>query len=397
MNCAKITPRFLDGKVNAIPSKSMLHRSIICAALCKNEQSIIKNVVYSEDVKAAIDCAKKIVGADIRCFDDYIVIIGGNIKQNPMGYVGESASTLRFFIPISMLKNGAEFKCKDSLMKRPLDKYISCIGANCKSDKDIISINGSLQGGEYKIDGNISSQYISGLLFALPLVDCDSRITLISKLESKPYVDMTIDMLKRFGIDIIEDSLGYLIKGGQHYKNNDIVIEGDWSYGSYFYLANFMGSNIEISGLDSNSLQGDRRITEFLLKDDIDISNTPDLFPTLVVAACAKKGRTRLFNAKRLRYKESDRLHSMAIELAKIGADVEEYDSELIINGKGFLNGGTVDSHNDHRIVMSLAMASCICKNPVIIKNVDAVKKSAPSFFEVFKNIGGNICEYMGE
>jgi 3-phosphoshikimate 1-carboxyvinyltransferase len=239
---------------------------------------------------------------------------------------------------------------------------------------------------------------VSGLLFALPLLKNESVIKLISPLESKAYVDMTIDMLKKFGIEIIENVDSYEIKGNQFYKSPGVIdVEKDWSNAAFYLSANALGADIKVMGLDEKSAQGDKEIVSILKRFkengelsgiEIDVSEVPDLLPILAVVGAFAKGKTKLYNAARLRLKESDRLSAVREMLKNLGAQVEEKSDSLIVSG-GTLKGGIVDSKNDHRIVMSAAIAACFCENETIIKGAQAVEKSYPGFFEDFTKLGG--------
>ena len=276
-----------------------------------------------------------------------------------------------------------------------------------------LKVNGKLSSGVYKLRGDISSQFITGLLFALPLVEGDSEIVVTTELESKGYVDLTLDTLKSFGIEIKnEDYRVFKIKGNQKYSPKDYYIEGDYSQGAFFLVAGAIGNNVECMGLRKDSLQGDMAILD-ILKDmgcsfeetdeyikaipsktkgiDIDVSQCPDLVPILAVLASMSEGETRILNAKRLRIKECDRLNATAVELNKIGADITELEDSLIIRGVKEFTGGEVDSHNDHRIVMALSIAATRAKGDIIINNPMAIEKSYPNFFEDYKKLGGNV------
>jgi 3-phosphoshikimate 1-carboxyvinyltransferase len=283
-----------------------------------------------------------------------------------------------------------------------------------------LNIEGQFKPGNFAIEGNISSQFISGLLFSLPLLDGDSKIIITTNLESKGYVDLTLDMLNRYGIEIINNGYKeFIIKGNQRYKGRDYRVEGDYSQAAFWLVGGILGEEITSRNLNLESLQGDRVIIDIINKmggtitlDEtfiktiasntkgiiIDASQCPDLVPVLAVLAALSNGQTKIVNAARVRIKESDRLNAIATELNKLGADVREFDDGLVINGKDSLIGGVVDSWNDHRIAMALAIASIKCKDEIIIKNSEAVKKSYPHFWEDFKKLGGKIDEFnMGK
>jgi 3-phosphoshikimate 1-carboxyvinyltransferase len=254
--------------------------------------------------------------------------------------------------------------------------------------EDLVSGKVQLSAGVFSVDAGISSQFISGLLFALPLLDGDSELRLTGKAESVPYIDLTVDMLNKFGIDVAFDGEAFYIPGKQHYRSPEkIQIEGDWSNAAFWLAA-----GIEVTGLDYNSKQGDRAIAEILedFRSSIDVSDIPDLVPILSVVAASRKGTTTIRNAGRLRIKESDRLAAVTELLTTLGADVTEMEDSLVIRGGKPLKGGTVSSHNDHRIAMSAAIAAAtLCTESVVITGAEAVEKSYPHFFEDLRALGG--------
>ena len=397
---AIIKPSVCQGSVKIPPSKSMAHRAIICAALADGK-SIISNIDYSVDIQTTIDCMRKL-GAHIECFDDYVIIQGiknfnsiidTNIECN------ESGSTLRFLIPVFSLTNKKiTFTGKNRLLKRPQKIYEDLFKENnlyFKQDEDKIEILGCLQPKEYTIHGNVSSQFISGLLFTLPLLSNDSKINILPPFESKSYIDLTIQMLSKFGIIISwENDLTLVIKGNQNYIAHNEIIEGDYSQYAFFGVLDKINSKINILGMDESSLQGDKQILDILNdfnieKDthEINLNNCPDLGPILCILAMFTKGSTRIYNASRLRIKESDRIEAMVSECAKMGCHIETTNDEMIIHGN------TVHSPNvelygwkDHRIVMACAIA--LTKLGGTIHGCEAITKSYPSFFEDLKSVG---------
>ena len=397
---AKIKPSICQGTVKIPPSKSMAHRAIICAALADGK-SIISNIDYSVDIQTTIDCMKKL-GAHIECFDDYVIIHGikdfdsivdTNIECN------ESGSTLRFLIPIfSLTNNKITFPGKNRLLKRPQKIYEDLFNESnlyFKQDENKIEILGSIQPKEYILNGNISSQFISGLLFTLPLLNNDSKIKIIPPFESKSYIDLTIQMLSKFGINISwENNLTLTIPGNQKYIAHNETVEGDYSQYAFFGVLDRINSNISILGMDDTSLQGDKQILDIL--DDykvekehheIDLNNCPDLGPILCILGMFSNGTTRIYNAARLRIKESDRIEAMVSECAKMGCIIETTDDEMIIHGNSY-HAPNVELYGwkDHRIVMACAIA--LTKLGGIIDGCEAISKSYPSFFEDLKNIG---------
>lgn len=428
-----IYPKTLTGSIKVPPSKSLAHRSVICAGLAKGE-SVIENIVISEDIKATskamqnlgvqISKQKQMEGCKEISFDikgeDKLTLVNNTIDCN------ESGSTLRFLIPIALL-TGEEvnFTGSGKLTSRPLNVYYDIfkeqgIVYENNNGELPLKIKGRLKPGNFSVPGNVSSQFISGLMFALPLLKEDSKIQIISNLESKGYVDLTIDMLSKFGINIENNNYKeFYIKGNQRYVSKNYRVEGDFSQAAFWLVAGSIGEKIKCKDLNCASLQGDKVIVDILNKMKaniyidkkyieckssategvvIDASECPDLVPVLTVLAALSKGTTKIINAKRLRIKECDRLMAIASELNKIGAEVIELEDGLIINGKESLNGGKVDSWNDHRIAMAMAIASIRCKEPLIITNSEAVNKSYPQFWEDFKSLGGKIDEWsLGE
>lgn len=423
MNCVKINPNKLEGEINIPPSKSLSHRAIICAALSEGE-SHIGNLIFSDDIDATCD-AMKALGAKIEKTSATSLKIKGNfpleIKKEVLD-CKESGSTLRFLIPISLLAEGkVEFQGKGKLISRPLGTYYNIFdqqGIAYKNNNGELPLHlkGSLKPGEFKVEGDISSQFISGLMFTLPLLDGDSKIVIRGELESKAYVDLTIDMLEKFGIKIInKDYKEFIIEGGQEYKARDYKVEGDFSQAAFWLVGGMLGEKIDCRDLNLDSLQGDKAILDLILEMGgsldmkessvlakkshtrgivIDASEWPDIVPILTVLAAFSQGQTKIVNAARLRIKESDRLRAISTELNKLGADVKELEDGLVINGGKHLKGGTVYSWNDHRIAMSLAIASIKCDGEVTITNSDVVNKSYPHFWEDFKSVGGDIDEF---
>jgi 3-phosphoshikimate 1-carboxyvinyltransferase len=329
---------------------------------------------------------------------------------------GESGSTLRFLIPVAAaLGVHATFSGQGRLPERPLQPLVEQMGNHgCHFDRVRLplTVSGRMIGGHYTLPGDVSSQFITGLLFGLPLLEKDSRITLLSQLESKGYVQMTISTLKKFGIAIEELTDGYHIKGGQKYHSpQQLNVEGDWSNAAFWICAgSLQGSEILCGGLDQDSCQGDKEIINLMCDFDANVSffkgtahatgkplkalrinaaEIPDLIPVIAVVATAAAGTTVIYNAKRLRIKESDRLAAIAQSLSQIGADVTEMEDTLLIRGGKPLRGGVVQGFGDHRIVMSMAIAAALCTSELVIEGAEAVNKSYPQFFDDFKKLGG--------
>ena len=403
-----IKPSLLNGKIIIPPSKSLSHRAIICASLCMEGESKINNIIFSDDIRATIE-GMKILGADIKETDDFILVKRNNIIANNIIDCNESGSTLRFLIPLSLiLTNECTFTGKGGLIDRPLDVYYEIfnrfnINFQTNNGKLPLRMKGSLPTGAYKIPGNVSSQFITGLLFALPLLNGDSEINITGELESKNYIDLTLDTMKKYNIHIKKfNDYNYFIKGKQKYKAQDYSVEGDFSQAAFFLAANALGSNIECLGLNYDSIQGDKEILNIIEKYSltekeitIDASQIPDLIPVVsVIAALKDDCITNITNAVRLRLKESDRLKAISTEMNKLGASVKETTGGLIIKGKKSLHGSsTVNSWNDHRIAMALAIAATKCENPIILEGYQSVKKSYPGFWDDYQSLGGVVNE----
>lgn len=398
-----IKPSVLKGKLDIPASKSCAHRAVICAALAKGT-SRISGITMSKDIEATIE-AMRSLGASFEINGNELTVNGtsGNLCGQADIDCNESGSTLRFVIPIAAaLGAHAIFRGKGRLPMRPVDIYIRELsehGVKFITEKMPYEINGRLCGGTYKIEGNVSSQFITGLLFALPLVNEDSEIILTSRLESRPYVDITIDILRRFGIAINETESGFTIKGGQTYTPFDEHVEGDYSQAAFFYVANALGSQVEIGNLNPNSVQGDKKIIELIdtacengkvTGYKADCSDIPDLVPILSVLGAYGSKSSLIYNAERLRIKESDRLAACADMLNKLGGNVSVTADGLDIQPVKRLHGGTVDSFGDHRIVMAAAIAALRCDGDVIIKGAEAAEKSYPDFFKDYTMLGGN-------
>lgn len=431
MNSLRLSKSKLNGTVKVPPSKSMSHRAIICAAL-GNGTSIIENIDYSDDINATID-AMVALGAVIDKNNDKLTISGIYREDSIQKTVrvidcNESGSTLRFIIPISLLFDGmTKFVGKGNLGKRPLDTYFDIFKeqgikySNIENELNMI-VKGVLKPGEFNLPGNISSQFITGLLFSLPLLDGDSKINITTNIESKGYIDLTLDCMKDFGIEV--ENKGYkefIIKGNQKYISRPYRVEGDYSQAAFYLAADALGSDVDVADLKSNSLQGDKevidilermgakfivdksnikcKVEEELVATIIDASQCPDIIPVISAVAALAKGRTEIINAGRLRIKECDRLKAVATELNKLGAKIVEKEDRLIIDGVNELQGGVkVWSWKDHRIAMTLAIASTRCINPIELTDYDCIAKSYPGFFEDFKMLGGNVDEWgMGQ
>lgn len=404
----KITPNKLKGDVKIPPSKSMAHRAIICASLSKGI-SIISNIDFSDDMIATIN-AMRTLGTKIEINENTLTIDGTNTFSKKGGTIdcNESGSTLRFLVPISIAKhNKINFVGQGNLGKRPITTFYEIfdkqnIDYNYKENVLDLNIDGELKSDTFLIKGNISSQFISGLMFALPLLNGDSTIKITTNLESKSYLDLTLSMLETFGISIINNNYEeFIIKGNQSYKACNYTVEGDYSQAGFFYSANFIGNDINLLGLNENSLQGDKECIDIINSFNenidngktvtVDATNCPDIIPVITVCASLRNGETNIINAGRLRIKECDRLQAITSELNKIGANITEFEDSLKVVGVQGFTGGHVKSFDDHRIAMSLAIASTRCTDDLFIENPSCVKKSYPSFWEDFKMLGGVI------
>ncbi|MBR0413922.1 MAG: 3-phosphoshikimate 1-carboxyvinyltransferase [Clostridia bacterium] len=393
----KIAQSKAKGTMAAPPSKSMAHRYLICGGLSEGT-SIISGIDASEDVLATMDCLKAI-GAQVEWVGNDVHIRGANpITTSPAQPLAcrESGSTQRFFVPLCLVGEGeALLQGEEGLFKRPLGVYEKICaeqGITFKQDADSLYLSGKLRAGEYKVKGNISSQFISGLLFALPLLEGDSKISILPPIESRPYINLTLSALQKFGVEAAwADEKTLLIKGNQHYKATETAVEGDYSNAAFFAALNALGSDIHIEGLDPDSLQGDKayeRYLEMLCKGTptIHLGDCPDLGPVLMAVAAAKNGAV-FDDTRRLRIKESDRGACMAEELKKFGTDVAVYENSIVVYPTAFHKPDEVlCGHNDHRIVMSLSVLLSLVGGE--IEGAQAVKKSLPDFFERLKALG---------
>ena len=417
----KITPRKLTGTIEAMPSKSHAHRILIARRLSELQGGALEGGVeipaFSDDIEATMAC------------------IGQLDKNTPYLECRESGSTLRFLLPVVMaLKNSATFLGTGRLPDRPLSplkeemERHGCrfrMGSNKNTDrfKEICAVSGRLTPGDYALAGNVSSQFITGLLFALPLLDGNSTISLTTELESAGYVDMTLDVLNSFGIEVeVSETesgfLKYTVPGNQIYREKPgITLDGDWSNAAFWLAAGSLSGDITVTGLRLESSQWDKRLLDILadmgadldvqpqvdgtvsirskasiLKGaEVDVSQTPDLTPLLAVLMSFAEGTSMITHGERLQFKESNRLKAIYSVLYNLDADISYGGDWLSFTGKAFLEGGSVDSYGDHRIAMSAAVASCLCREPVYLSNPIAVTKSYPDFYKDFDSLGGEI------
>ncbi len=389
----------LKGEVNAPPSKSMAHRLLICAGLSEGE-SVISNVAYSEDILATLDCLEAL-GAEIEKGETTVKIKGNSPERITEGKIfpaRESGSTLRFFIPIALLSEALHtFTGYGRLMERPMEVYekiCSDKGLCFERRGGTIKTKGKLTGGDFSLRGDISSQFISGLLFALPLCEGDSTLRLTGKIESRSYIDMTVSAMKSFGVSAEwKDEATLYIKGSQKYEAQRLTVEGDYSNAAFLDAFNLIGGEVMVKGLKEDSLQGDRIYKEYFRKLSegrpvLDVSDCPDLAPILMTLAALNNGAV-LKGTARLKIKESDRGEVMKEELSAFGADITVNENEIVIDKSPLHKSDRVLSgHNDHRVVMSLAVISSIFGGE--IEGAQAVKKSYPDFFEVLESLKDN-------
>lgn len=406
-----IFPRPLGGKIAAIASKSQAHRLLICAALA-DQATGLSCAELSKDIEATAACLTALC-ADISYQNAGYLVVPREKAAVCRCNCGESGSTLRFLLPVAAaLGVETTFVLHGRLPERPLTPLWEELEAHgctlSRPTADTVRCAGRLTGGTYRMAGNVSSQFISGLLFALPLTGEESNIMLTSPLESADYVRMTLAALRTFGIAVGENERGWHIPAGQRYRScGSARVEGDWSNAAFWLTAGAISGEMTVTGLTPDSPQGDRRIAGLLARFgaevawrdnavtvrprrlrgiDIDARDIPDLVPPLALAAACADGTTRIYGAERLRIKESDRLQSVAGALNALGAAVEILPDGLLIRG-GTLTGGTVDSQNDHRIAMLAAIASAVCSAPVTLHGAEAVQKSYPRFWADFEKL----------
>ena len=391
-----IRPGVPRGTMAAPPSKSMAHRLLICAGLAAGE-SVIRNVDPSEDILATADCLRAL-GAGVR-IENGAAAVAGCDPRKASGTVlpcRESGSTLRFMIPLALL-GGQETRLTGSerLLNRPLDVYEEICwreGMTFRRTADGLRVRGVLRGGTYPVRGDISSQFITGLLLALPLTERDSGIRIIPPLESRSYLDMTLQAMRDFGAEAgWEDALTLRIAGGGKYRAREAEVEGDYSNAAYLEILNDAGGQVRLTGLRADSLQGDRVYGSYLEQiragtPELDVSDCPDLAPALIAAAAMNRGAV-LTGTRRLRYKESDRGEAMREEMARFGITVINGENEIRIPDQPLrAPAGPLSSHNDHRIAMALA-AVCV-RTGGVLTGAEAVRKSLPDYWERLKKLG---------
>ena len=412
---ASISPAQMGGKINSIPSKSYAHRMLL-GAMLSNAKVELKGVIGSKDIQATLNCIKAL-GCEVNQKPDRYIVqqINKHAKDIVLDCI-ESGSTLRFILPIALaMGKECDVIGKEGLAKRPLKDLLDVLrehGAVIDGDSLPIHISGKLTSGDYKIKGDISSQYITGLLMALPILDGDSTISIVGEKVSSKYLDITIDVLKNFGIVIEELNDGYYIPGNQQYASKiDLHVQGDWSNAAFWLALGALNGQTQVNNLYFESVQGDREILQILTDmgakvslrgDDIivskkdlhsitlDAKDIPDLIPIVSILMAKADGISIVKNVDRLRIKETDRLSAILTNLKAMGVKARYQDGELLILG-GDIEGFNVDSFNDHRMVMMAAIAASIAKGPSTITNIEAVAKSYPDFFDDYKKLGGKV------
>lgn len=404
-----------NGVVAIPPSKSDVHRAIICAALSKGKCTI-SPVALSNDIKATIECIRAL-GAKAEVDENVLTVDGAEMFCNNKALLdcGESGSTLRFFIPVAAAGGvSAEFVGHGRLPERPIGVLTDALpkaGVECKTEGGLpLKISGQLKSGRFEIPGNVSSQFITGLLFALPLLEGDSDIVLTSPIESVGYINMTIYTMAHFGVTVCQTDYGWHINGGQQYKPSDYTTDGDWSQAAFFMVSAAINGSVTVNGVNADSAQGDKKIVDLLRQFGADVEQTsssvtvksnkmkaitidasqiPDLVPILTVCASFADGTTKIFNAERLRIKECDRLTATADMLNAIGGKVSELADGLEITGVGKLPGGLVNGCNDHRIVMSAGACASGLDGTIESTYALSINKSYPDFYKDYNSIGG--------
>ena len=399
-----IHPGKLHGRVQAPPSKSHAHRALICAALADGE-TLLTGAGASKDIEATARCLTAL-GASVTPEGSALRVRPIGIpRKNAVLDCGESGSTLRFLLPLcALLDCGATLTGHGRLPERPNGPLLSALrahGAAFADDGLPLTISGGLRGGEYHLPGDVSSQFFTGLLLALPLLAEDSELVADTPLESAPYIDLTLSAMRAFGVSVEKTPRGFRVPGRQRYQTpGKVRVEGDWSGAAFWLAANALGSDVRVEGLNPASAQGDRAAQTLFRPESlgcVDVRDVPDLMPALAVVMAAVPGAHRITGAARLRIKESDRLQAMAKVLRALGGDVEELPDGLRITGHA-PEGGEVDGFGDHRVVMSAAVLATACENPVTIVGAEAADKSYPGFFADFAALGGKIdVEHTGK
>ena len=389
-----VIPGKLRGTVNTPPSKSHAQRLLLAAALGDTPCRVICSDPCA-DIRVMAD-ALRALGADIFRDEAGYTVHSGIAEHRSFAFVdcGESGAVLRFLLPLCCRSGDVTLSGGAGLTKRPMKPLLDTLrqnGAVISGEALPFRTAGGLRSGGFSLPGNVSSQFFTGLLFALPLLAGESRLRFLTPPESAPYLQMTLDVLRQFGISILPSDDGFLIPGNQRYQAPQTVqAEGDWSGAAFWLAANALGSDVRFKGLNADSCQGDRRITELLtrLGGGIDLRDFPDLMPILAICAMARPGKTRLTHLARLRYKETDRVETVTHMIRALGGRAEQDGDGLTVFGTG-IKGGTVDGCGDHRIVMSAAIAALCAERPVTVKGAEAAEKSYPRFWNDLQLLGG--------
>ncbi|MCI8526206.1 MAG: 3-phosphoshikimate 1-carboxyvinyltransferase [Oscillospiraceae bacterium] len=402
-----LKPARLTGAVMPPPSKSQAHRLLIAAAL-SDGVSEIEGVSDSQDMEATIRCMRAL-GAEFRRRAGGVSVTGlfcggaPRCEALPRLDCGESGSTLRFLIPVALaVAGGGVFMGRGRLMERPQTAYAALFrekGIAFSLEDSVLTVRGVLRPGDYRLPGNVSSQFFTGLLYALPLLNGLSRLESTTELESAGYLDMTLEALHGAGITAARTGNAFFVMPG-HYRSGRWAVEADWSQAAFFCVANGIGNAIQILGLNPDSAQGDRVIESYVNQMrasgpvTLDVRQCPDLAPALALQAALRAGEiTRIVGAARLRIKESDRLATVTAALSALGAQIAEGPESLEIHGVSAFHGGEAHSGNDHRIAMMTAMAATRADGPVILRDAGCVAKSYPDFWQVYGRLGGKFEE----
>lgn len=420
LGCVTLEPGRLQGRVSAPPSKSAAHRAILCAALAAltspgEGESILSPLDLSDDIRATLG-AVRALGVRAALENGVCTVSAGEREPGTVSLdCGESGSTLRFLIPIAAaLGVSAVFTGHGRLPSRPIGLYAELLpqhGVSCRTQGGLpFAIEGRLTPGYFPVPGNVSSQFITGLLLALPLLAGDSEIILTTPLESAAYVEMTVQAMTDFGVTVERTKGGWRVPGGQRYRPRRHTVEGDWSQAAFFLAAGALGGDVTVTGLRPDSLQGDKAIAALLAQGgarlswedgalrctagswrgvEIDAAQIPDLVPILAAAFSLAQGMTVISHAERLRIKESDRLAAMAQGLSALGAHVRETADGLVLEGVETLSGGRAEGANDHRVVMALSVAALRAEGPCTVTDAGSIRKSYPGFFNDYQALGG--------
>ena len=394
----RVYPGKLNGQISAIPSKSAAHRAILASALADKptQLKLTRAGGLSQDIEATINCVR-VLGAEVGIkYKTIDVRPIGQTKNEALLDCGESGTTLRFILPVvAALGKGFSVTGQGRLAERPLADLCLALEAHgciCSSHTIPLSVRGKLQGGDFVLPGGISSQYISGLLLAIPVLGTGSRIMLASPLESSGYVDLTCSVMNTYDVETLIEDNCFTVAAAPYHSPCTFNVEGDWSNAAFWLAAQSLGSKINVTGLDAASCQPDRAVTTLIpcLGGDaaIDVADCPDLMPILAIVAASTSGSTHFINAARLRLKESDRIAGVAQGLSSLGVTVSEQPDGLTVSG-GRLAGGEVSGCNDHRLVMSWAIAALVAEAPIVIHGAEAVAKSYPDFWQDYQKLGG--------